>query len=163
MTRTKQVSDSIVIATDPTTAYEAVSHPDRIPEFSPENTRAVVKSGAAYVGMRFDGVNRRRGVTWITGCEVTAADPGRHFAFKVRRYGFGKPLVTVKIATWDFSFEPVDGATRVTETWTDDRHGWPDLVALGFDWVVTGKPGFAEFQKRNIAKSLASLKRLLES
>ncbi|MCE5292878.1 MAG: SRPBCC family protein [Nocardiaceae bacterium] len=166
MARTKQVTDSIIIATDPLTAYNAVSHPERIPAFSPENTRGVVESeGApAFVGMRFSGWNRRRGAVWTTGCEVTAADQGRHFAFKVRRYGLGPMMVPVAVASWDYRFEPVEGGTRVTETWTDDRRGWPDAPTRAFDWVATGKSeGFAEFQRGNIARSLAGLKKLLES
>lgn len=164
MPRTKQVSDSIIIATDPLTAYDAVSNPDRIPEFSPENTRGVVgDSGPATVGMKFVGWNRRRGMTWSTGCVVTAADPGKRFAFKVRRHGYGKLMVPVALATWEYTFEPCEGGTRVTETWTDDRRGWPDAFAAPFDRVVTGKPGFAAFQRENIAESLAGLKRLLES
>ncbi len=164
MARTKQVSGSIVIAADPMAVYDAVSHPERIPAFSPENTRGITDGGDAYVGMRFEGVNQRRGITWVTGCEVTHADAGRRFAFKVRRYGiFGQPVLPVAVASWDYTFERVDSGTRVTETWTDDRRGWPDLLAKGFDFVATGKTGgFAEFQRGNIAESLARLKALLE-
>jgi hypothetical protein len=165
MTRTKQVSDSIVIAVDPMTVYDAVSHPDRIPDFSPENTRGVVDEPgeSAYVGMKFVGWNRRRGMIWTTGCEVTAADPGKRFAFKVNRYGLGPLRVPYSVASWEYALAPVEGGTRVTETWTDDRPGWPDAFALRFDKIATGKPGFAEFQRWNIARSLSQLKKLLES
>ena len=78
----------------------------------------------AYVGMRFVGDNKRGPVRWQTECVVTAAEPGRRFAFDVERYGFGRFMVPVRIATWAYDFEPVDGGTRVTETWTDGRTGW---------------------------------------
>ncbi|MFT3900739.1 MAG: SRPBCC family protein [Gordonia sp. (in: high G+C Gram-positive bacteria)] len=163
MTRTTRVSESIVVAADPAVVYDVVSHPDRIPEFSPENTRGVVDDPdrAAYAGMTFTGWNRRLGFRWSTRCEVTAADPNRRFEFAVRRWGFGPVMAPVAVATWTFTLEPVDGGTRVTETWTDDR-GWPDGVAAVFDRIVTGKPGFAEFQRGNIAESLKRLKRLIE-
>ena len=160
-----QVSDSVVIAVDPSVAYDRVSDVTQTHRWSPENTGAKVERPGtpAFVGMTFVGSNVRRGVRWVTGCEVTAADPGQRFAFKVNRYGFGKPLLRVPIATWEYRFEPVEGGTRVTEVWTDDRRKWPDAVALRFDKVATGKPGFAEFQRGNIRRTLDKLKTILES
>jgi hypothetical protein len=94
---------------------------------------------------------------------VTAAEPGRRFAFDVERYGFGRFMVPVRIATWAYDFEPVDGGTRVTETWTDGRTGWPDFATRIFDPIATRKPSFAEFQKGNIRRTLANLKKELEA
>ena len=73
------------------------------------------------------------------------------------------PLIKARIASWEYRFEPVDGGTQVTETWTDARRGWPDLVANAFDKVATGGRTFADFQRRNIAKTLDNLKADLES
>ena len=71
-------------------------------------------------------------------------------------------MFPVSVASWDYRFEAVDGGTRVTETWIDDRSHWPDWFTAGFDRVATGKASFAEFQRGNIARSLAGLKELLE-
>jgi hypothetical protein len=133
--------------------------------WSPENLGAVVKDGFehAYVGMQFVGDNKRGSVRWQTECVVTAAEPGRRFAFDVERYGFGRFMVPVRIATWAYDFEPVDGGTRVTETWTDGRTGWPDFATRIFDPIATRKPSFAEFQKGNIRRTLANLKTELEA
>ena len=165
MAREFEVSDSIVVAVDPATAYDAVSDVRQMGRWSPENRGAVVKDDFdhAYAGMRFVGDNKRGSIRWQTECVVTVAEPGRRFAFDVRRYGFGRFMVPVRIASWAYDFEPVDRGTRITETWSDGRTGWPDFTTRVFDPIATGKPSFAEFQKGNIRRTLANLKTELET
>lgn len=165
MSRTFTVSDSVLIATDPATAYAQVSDPTLMGQSSPENRGASVidARAGAYVGMRFDGHNRRGRLRWTTRCTVTAAEPGRHFAFRVHAIGVRTPRLHAPIATWDYRFEQVEGGTRVTETWTDDRRKWPDVLARSFDTIATGGHTFADFQQRNIRTTLSRLKKVLES
>ena len=166
MARTFEVSRSIDIAVDPPSAYAAVSDVRQMGRWSPENRGAVIKDEeftAAHVGMRFVGDNKRGPVRWKTECVVTTADAGTRFAFDVVKYGFGTTLVPIRIATWAYDFEPVDGGTRVTETWTDGRSRWPDFTTRVFDPIATRKPSFAEFQEGNLERTLANLKRELES
>jgi hypothetical protein len=81
----------------------------------------------------------------------------------VFEFGLRSPFVRVRIATWDYAFEAVDGGTKVTETWSDGRRNWPDVVANTVDKFATGGRTFAEFQRRNIARTLANMKADLES
>lgn len=160
------VSDSVVIEASPEEIYAELSDPTQMARWSPENRGAKVADGpgrAPYVGMTFVGDNKRGPARWVTRCTVTAAEPGRRFAFDVDRYGLGVPLLPVRIATWAYDLEPVAGGTRVTETWTDRRRGWPDAVADRFDRFATGGRTFAEFQRGNIARTLARLKADFES
>ncbi len=122
-----------------------------------------VSAEEAYVGMRFVGDNRRGPVSWQTGCKVTAADRGRRFAFDVDRYGKGRLMRPVSVASWSYDFRPVDEGTLVTETWTDGRALWPDFATRMFDPIATRRASFAEFQEGNIRRTLARLKRELES
>ena len=115
------------------------------------------------VGDRFDGTNKRGRARWITECVVTASDPGRRFAFDVRKIGARTPLVPGRIASWAYDFEPVEGGTRVTETWTDARTRWPDWAAAAFDRTVTGGRLFSDFQRLNIRRTLDRMKTELES
>lgn len=165
MSRQITVMDSTLVAVDPVTAYDAVSRPERMGRWSPENLGAAVVGGSrpAEVDMQFVGHNRRGPARWSTRCTVTAADPGRHFAFRVHAIGVRTPRIEGPIATWDYRFEPVDGGTQITETWTDDRCGWPDWAARGFDWVATSGQTFAAFQAGNIQRTLQALKRELEA
>ena len=154
-------ADTVVAAT-PAAVYEAVSDPTQMGRWSPENRGATMSSGAAVaVGDSFEGHNKRGRVQWTTRCVVTAAEPGERFAFKVVAIGLRKPRVRGPIATWEYRFEAVEGGTKVTESWTDDRRSWPDAIAGVFDRVVTSGSHFADFQQRNIEKTLRGLQREL--
>lgn len=157
------VSDSIVVNSDPGTLYAQISDVTRMGTWSPENKGAVVLEprGAAYVGMQFDGRNKRGRAKWTTRCTVTKAEPGELFEFRVHAIGLKVPRIKGAVATWQYRFEPVDGGTKVTETWSDGRKGWPDFTARAFDKVATGTT-FPEFQKRNIRKTLTNLKKAFD-
>lgn len=162
--REMTVTDSVWIDVSPEAAYDAVSDVTQMGRWSPENTGARLARSAdtAYVGLRFVGSNKRGPARWQTGCTVTAAERGRRFAFDVDRYGLAPVLVPVSVASWEYRFEPQDGGTLVTEVWHDGRRRWPDATVRVFDPIVTGHTSFADFQRGNIARTLANLKRELE-
>jgi len=166
MPRTFTVTRSILVRVSPPSVYGQVSRPARMGRWSPENLGATVpggEDGPARVGLVFEGHNKRGRCRWTTRCTVTAADPGRRFAFRVHAIGLRQPRIEAPIATWEYRFEAEDGGTRVTETWTDDRRSWPAPVANVFDRLATGGRTFAAFQAGNIDRTLSNLKRELEA
>jgi uncharacterized protein YndB with AHSA1/START domain len=168
MTRIMTVSDTVDIDAGADELYSLISDPTRMPNWSPENRGATVlnpsEDGTAFIGMTFEGHNKRGRAEWITRCTVTAADPGRRFAFRVHAIGVKKPRIRAANASWEYRFEPAGpGRTRVTETWTDDRTSWPNPVVAVFDRVVTSGKTFPEFQRINIRKTLDALKRVAEA
>jgi hypothetical protein len=160
MKREMTVSDSIVVTATPQELYAQVSDPTQMRRWSPENTGAkpAEPGRPAHVGMQFVGSNRRGPARWVTRCTVTAADPGERFAFDVEVIGVRTPFLRAGIASWEYRFEPVEGGTLVTETWTDGRRRWPDALTRIFDPIATRRPSFAEFQRGNIARTLRNLK-----
>ena len=104
-----KLSVSSVIAADPATLYGLISDVTRMPEYSPETVKVswTDKSATPHVGATFKGVNKLGFLSWSTKPTVTVAEPGRQFAFKVP--GHAGP-------TWTYTFEPVAGGTRVTES-----------------------------------------------
>lgn len=165
MPRTMSVSDSIMIHADPSAVYAQLSDPTAMGRWSPENQGATVlgERRDTHVGMVFEGRNKRGSFRWTTKCTVIAANPGERFAFRVHAIGARRPRLPGSIATWEYRFEAVDGATRVTETWTDDRRTWPDFLANAFDRLATRGRTFAAFQRGNIRTTLERLKSALES
>ncbi len=165
MNREFSVSGSVVVELPPEVVYDAVSDVRQMGRWSPENTGARVDGGgeAAYVGMSFVGSNRRGPARWQTRCSVTTADRGKRFAFDVNRYGLGRAMLPVSVATWEYTFEEVPEGTLVTETWYDGRRRWPDVATRLFDPIATRRGSFAEFQRGNIARTLRNLKRELET
>ncbi|OON82528.1 SRPBCC family protein [Streptomyces tsukubensis] len=165
MTRTLTVSGGVVVDAPADTVYDHVSDPMLMGQWSPENLGARVRERRerTYVGMVFEGHNRRGPVRWTTRCTVTAAERGRLFAFRVHAIGLRRPRLPGSIATWEYRFEPAEGGgTLVTETWQDDRRAWPDAVAGAFDRAATRGHTFADFQRRNIRTTLDNLKKAME-
>jgi|SRR3712207_98270 len=108
---------SIVVAADPADVYALVSDVTRTPQFSPEVTSARWLDGVtgAAVGARFEAVNSAGGGrSWKNRPVVTVADPGREFAFSRT-----EPLAGTIV--WRYRLEPVQGGTRVTESYTVER------------------------------------------
>ncbi|MGZ8751444.1 MAG: SRPBCC family protein [Acidimicrobiia bacterium] len=128
--------------------YALVADIERMGEWSPE-TEACEWTGGAKgpaVGAKFRGKNRNGKKRWTTTAKVVVADPGTAFAFEVTAGPF-------KVARWAYTFEPTDGACRVTETWTDQR---------GRFATMAGKPlsGVADRASHNRTSMEQTLERL---
>lgn len=155
--RDRQVSDRVLVSAPAEEVWRLIADPTRIPEWSPENIGArTPHDGPLRAGDRFVGHNRRGPARWSTQCIVSMSVPGERFAFRVRRIGFGPFMVPVPIATWDFHLVAKDQGTLVTQTWIDDRP-LRSITPVAFDRIATGGLSFAEFQRRNIRRSLRQL------
>src|SRR5437764_5635487 len=124
-------SESILILAPADAVWDMVADVTRIGEWSPETVGAEWLGGAtgAVVGARFKGRNKRR-AAWTTTCTVTAATPGREFAFTV---GKGE-------TTWRYDLAPVDGGCRVTESFeivtVPGAFGrWSTKLGTGVAWA----------------------------
>jgi hypothetical protein len=149
-----QYSDSIVVTRSAEDLYDMVSDVTRMGEWSP-----VTKAGRWHdrpgprVGAWFSGFNERPDKKWEGPCEVVAAEPGREFAF----------VVQGQMVWWSYTFTPVEGGTRVTESW--------EFLPNGVNWVRENHPDDFEAQvdirarrsKEGIGATLAALKRVAES
>jgi hypothetical protein len=116
------------IDASPEVVYRLVADVTRTPEFSPEVQRCTWLDGASgpAVGARFEAVNKAgRGPAWKNRPVVTAARPGREFAFS-RTERFAGTLV------WRYQLEPDGQGTRVTESYqvTEPISSW--------GWFVIG-------------------------
>jgi hypothetical protein len=115
---------SVHIDAPPEAVYELVADVTRTPDFSPEIMRCTWLDGASgpAVGARFEAVNKvSRGPAWKNRPVVTAAQPGREFAF-ARTEKFSGTLV------WRYLLEPDGGGTLLTESYQVtspiSRLGW---------------------------------------
>ena len=97
------------IPAPPELLYGIVSDVTRTPEYSPDVASCRWLDGATgpAVGARFEAVNTANGKSWKNRPVVTAAEPGRAFAFART-----EPLAGT--VAWRWSFEPVGDGTRVT-------------------------------------------------
>lgn len=101
-------SVSIDIAAPPEKVYELVSDITRMGEWSPECRSCAWARGAMgpTVGARFKASNKgRRGPPWFNTPTVTAAEPGREFAFNRSGPGMGS-------YTWRYHLERTSTGTQ---------------------------------------------------
>jgi hypothetical protein len=148
------VAESVEIAASPDAVYAVVTDVAGLPRWAAETVGCRWVGGAtgAAVGARFRGANRRGPVRWSTTCTVTAADPGRTFAFGVT--GFAG----IPVSEWRYDIEPVGDGCRVTESWRDLR----PLAARLVGGVAIGVLDRPAHNRANMRRTLAALKRHLE-
>jgi hypothetical protein len=149
-----EVTVNRVVATTADQLYALVSEVTAMGRWSPETTgcRWLGSATGPAIGARFRGNNRQGWRRWSTICTVTAAEPGRTFAFEV---DFG-PL---PISRWRYDFEPGDDGCLVTETWTDRRPPWMIRVSP----VVMGVKDRAGHNRAGMDTTLANLARAAEA
>lgn len=146
---TADVEVSERVPASPDVVYAMVSDVTRMGSWSPETTSCRWLAGATgpAVGVRFRGTNRRGPLLWQTTCRVTAADPGRRFAFDVH---FG-PL---PIASWAYDLVPDGDGCRVTESWTDNRSAAVKVASV----PVMGIKDRAGHNRRSMQSTLRALR-----
>ncbi len=103
---------SIDISAPPEKVYDLVSDVTRMGEWSPECARCEWTDEAVgpAVGARFKGHNKRGLMRWSNTPMVTAADPGKLFAFSRTAPGAGEVV-------WRYEMAPSDGGTTLTESY----------------------------------------------
>jgi hypothetical protein len=146
-------SDSVVVAASPEVLYDLVADVTRTGEWSPICEACWWDEGAGpSVGSWFTGRNVTPERTWETRSEVVVADRPREFAWKVGG----------KLVRWGYVLEPVEGGTRLTESW-EFLPGGLELFAERY-----GDQADAQVQERTqamlkgIPETLAAIKRIAE-
>ncbi|RJQ69597.1 SRPBCC family protein [Pseudonocardiaceae bacterium YIM PH 21723] len=145
---------SVEIAASPEKVYELISDVPNFGKYTAETYRATWLGGPRkpVVGQKFLGWNSNGKMTWATPVKITAADPGRRFAFQCLGVGF-------EAGYWQYDIEPTDGGCRLTESSWDKRPRW---IAKLADTLIRVKDRPAD-NTRNIAATLERLKLAAES
>ena len=147
-------SESVVVDAAPEALYDLVAELTRMGEWSPECVRVEWEDGASgpAVGARFIGHNVGgpfKLMRWSRHGTVLTADRGREFAFATEEGGREGTV-------WRYQFEPVEGGTRVTESYGVD---WIPLWARIVD-VPTNR---AKELRETMRHTLSQLKTASES
>jgi hypothetical protein len=137
----------------PDQVYALITDLDVMTTLAAETTAMSWQRGdGARPGAVFRGRNRNGTRSWSTTCTVTAATPGRVFAFDV------KSLV-VPVAHWRYEIVAADGGCRVTESTWDRRPGW----FRGIAGVATGVRDRTTANDEHIKLTLQRLKERAET
>ncbi len=141
-------SADVTIAASPEAVYALITDLQTMATLA-EETHAMewVTGNAAAPGAVFKGHNRNGSKKWTTKCTVTAAEPGRTFAFDVKSTG-------LPIAHWRYDITATDGGCTVTEQTWDRRPGWFKPLA----GLATGVSDRDTANAEHIKVTLARLK-----
>ena len=145
---------SIVVGASPEALYDLVSDVTRTGEWSPICTACWWDEGASgQVGDWFTGRNVVPERTWDTRSQVVVADRGREFAW----------VVGGSFVRWGYTLTPVDGGTRLTESW----EFLPDGLAYFAQKFGDAAPEQIAMRTRQahegIPVTLSAIKRIAES
>jgi hypothetical protein len=145
----KQAEASKSVTADPGVVYDLVSDLTQMGKWSPEacGGRWVGGASGPSIGAKFHGNNRSGWRRWSTTSEVTAAERGKRFAFRVK---FGP----VPISDWSYDFDATADGANIVERWSDLRPSWVDLVSR----PVMGISDRATHNRRNMEATLTALK-----
>lgn len=112
------VQASVTIAAEPAAVYSLITDLSAMASLAEEvHAMSWTKGAAAAPGAVFTGRNRNGAKSWSTTCTVTAADPGKAFAFDVKS-------AMLPIAHWRYDIVTTEGGCTVTESVWDRRPGW---------------------------------------
>jgi len=149
------VTESIHISAPARRVYDLIADVAGMGRFSPEATGAVGAPREPAVGDTFWGTNRNGPWFWMTRCRVTAADPGRAFAFDV-------DLGPFPVSAWSYRIEPDGDGVLVNETWVDRRDGLRGRVMrVGGSVMIPGPRD--EHNRQTMRATLAALREWAES
>lgn len=151
-------SVEIVIAADADTIYARIADVTTVGGRSVECRSCEWLPGAApgTVGSRFRGRNRSGRLRWSRVCEVTEADPGRRFAFRVVPARFDPSRADS--TTWSYVLVPEGTATRVTHAYRIEK--WP---ARPLKWLYGRLLPQHRDMRPQMAHTLEQLRRELEA
>lgn len=93
---------SIEINATPAQVWAVVSDPTRMPEWSPQTRRVLMRGESARLGSTTYNVNRRGAKIWVTRSKVTHFEPDRRIAWTVKE----------NRAVWSFDLESLDDGTH---------------------------------------------------
>ncbi|MHA2788377.1 SRPBCC family protein [Corynebacterium sp. S7] len=153
MTTSLTYSDSILISATPQQVYSTVSDVTRTGEWSPVCKECWWDEGdSAQLGAFFTGRNVNSERTWETRSEVTAAEPGVKFGWKVSGGN----------TNWSYEMEEAEGGTKLTESW--------EFTPFGQEFFKErfGEQAPVEVEKRRVAaetgipETLANIKKVVE-
>jgi len=149
-----EYSESIDVSASPDQLYALVTDITRVGEWSPVCKACWWDEGdGPRVGAWFTGRNEEPDRTWETRSQVVAADAPREFAWEVNN-GWVR---------WGYTLEPIDGGTRLTESWTFLPAGLAGFRAKYGDIGEAAIANRTAAAKSGIPQTLAAIKKVAEA
>lgn len=148
LTDVAPIEASIEIAAPPAKVWELVSDLSNMPRWSPQCRKTFVRGGVMQQGAKLFNINRRGLLFWPTQAMVTAYEPERKVAFKVRE----------NWTVWSFELEPTaGGGTRLVQR-REAPKGISDVSVKLTKAVLGGVEEFTDELQRGMDETLRKIK-----
>lgn len=141
------LEETIHVDAAPQSVWTLVGDPANYPRWSPMTARTIVRGRPLSKGSRLLNLNRKGVLVWPTRAEVTAYEPGRHIAFRVRE----------NWTTWSYTVEPDGDGSRLTLR-REAGEGVSGLSRTLQDRVLGGSDRFTADLRSGIHESLVRIK-----
>lgn len=152
MANREQIQASIEIDATPDEVWALVSDLTRMPEWSPQCRKSIVRGkGPVGVGTTTINLNRRGALVWPTRSKVTEFVPGKRFAFRIVENG----------TVWSYDLEPTATGTRVTES-RHAPHGVSAVSNTLTKYVLGGTESFEVELEEGMRQTLERIKATAE-
>jgi uncharacterized protein YndB with AHSA1/START domain len=148
------VSVERVIPAPPETIFDLITDASRHRDFDGSGTVRQVKAGCPErltAGSTF-GMSMHLGIGYSMTNTVIEFEPNRRIAWQTKPGGFFGKIVAGRI--WRYELEPVDGGTRVRESWDISEDHQRPLLKLG---------GMPEKTRSSMEKTLERIEELTAS
>ncbi|NNG39663.1 SRPBCC family protein [Flexivirga sp. ID2601S] len=145
---------SIEINAAPDKVWATVSDLTQMPKWSPQTRKVIVRGGQLGQGSKMVNVNKLGWRVWPTQSMVTAFEPGRKIAWRVKE----------NHATWSFDLEPLDGGTRTKLIERRDVSGGTTAVSQQLiDKLMGGEDSFEKGLTSGMRQTLQRIRSQVES
>lgn len=145
---------SIEISASPSQVWGVVSDLSRMPEWSPQTRKTIIRGRPLRLGSTMINVNRRDVRIWATRSKVVAFDPGQRIAWKIKE----------NHAIWSFDLQGLDDNTRTKLIETRDVSA--DTTKLSkflIDKFLSGEESFEQELTAGMRQTLQRIRLAVES
>lgn len=145
---------SIEINAAPTRVWEVVSDLTRMPEWSPQTRKTILRGSPTRVGTRMVNINRRDVRVWPTRSKVVSFEPDTQIAWRIAE----------NHAVWAFDLEPLDDSTRTKLIETRDvTSDTTKLSKVLIDRFLGGEESFEKELTAGMRQTLQRIRLAVES
>lgn len=145
---------SIEISATPMQVWSVVSDLQRMPQWSPQTKKVIVRGGPLRVGSSMINFNRRDVRVWATRSTIVTFDPAARIAWQVKE----------NHSTWSFDLQPLDDNTRTRLIERRDVSGDTTKISkLLIDKFLGGEESFDKELTTGMRQTLQRIRSAVES
>ncbi|GGB18369.1 hypothetical protein GCM10011492_05270 [Flexivirga endophytica] len=145
---------SIEISATPAQVWNVVSDLKRMPQWSPQTRKVIVRGGPLRLGSSMINLNRRDVRVWATRSKIVAFDPSKRIAWEIAE----------NHSVWSFDLEPLDDNTRTRLVQRRDVSGGVSKISSTLiDKFLGGEASYEKELTTGMRQTLQEIRKEVET